>query len=254
MVAMLKFFSKRQRPSHEAQSSALVTSLRETEFRYIEILRREIANMIVEVDPCLMARAYDKSWKFEQEINENSVRAQAEESALVAKFSRFSDFDLINARHFVPYYFERKILHDDELVEHYLALSHMLMILRRRDEFVSRLPIHDERERAFLEDRMTAETDRRFRHRMETAVSRFDAYRNGFKAAAGSLPMSTDYEDFEGRIMFLPSFADIRYGIHFKKSDEYGIYSFFVHDNGYGQHSWYRSNHTFEHEKRLPNV
>ena len=30
----------------------------------------------------------------------------------------------------------------------------------------------------------------------------------------------------------LPSYGDSRYGIHLKKTDEFGIYSFFVHDDG----------------------
>ena len=41
-----------------------------------------------------------------------------------------------------------------------------------------------------------------------------------------------EYEGQKIGVFRLPSYADIRYGIHLKQTDEYGVYSFFVHDDG----------------------
>jgi hypothetical protein len=49
----------------------------------------------------------------------------------------------------------------------------------------------------------------------------------------------------------LPSYADVRYGIHLKQTDEYGVYSFFVHDDGKVSSRYARSDATFENETGL---
>ncbi len=60
-------------------------NLREAEIRYMEVLRRELANMIVEADPDLMVRSYEKAWNWERETADRPDRLRADEQALVTK-------------------------------------------------------------------------------------------------------------------------------------------------------------------------
>jgi hypothetical protein len=48
-----------------------------------------------------------------------------------------------------------------------------------------------------------------------------------------------------------PALSDVRYGIHLKQTDEYGVYSFFVHDDGKISSRYARSDATFENETGL---
>ena len=108
------FFGKK-RPASEYEKAQLASKLLEAEERYLDSLRREIANLIVAVDPDLMTRCYDNAWNFEREIADNVIRAEAEEAALVAKFPQFSDFDLRDTRHTITYDQLRNSASDDEL-------------------------------------------------------------------------------------------------------------------------------------------
>ena len=49
-------------------------------------------------------------------------------------------------------------------------------------------------------------------------------------------------------ITSLPYFAENRYGVHLKRTNEFAIYSFFVFDDGRTSDSSYRSDPTFEQE------
>jgi hypothetical protein len=219
--------------------------------RHLEVLRREIANLIVAADPELMVRCYEKAWTFEREIADNPARAQAEEVALVAKFPMFSDFELLGTRHFVPYSQARDIFSDDTLVERYHDISRMLVFMRRRDEFASKYAVHDEKERKVLYDCMQAEKDRRFRARIEDVIRRFYAYRAGLEKGDPSMFGVTNFEDTDVEVIRLPSLVDIEYGITFKKTNEFGIYSFYVFDNGKITHDYYRSDAFFKEREFL---
>jgi hypothetical protein len=242
-------FRRKARPIHVG--SRLAQNLDEAETRHLEVLRREIANLIVAVDPDLMVRCYERAWAFEREISENPVRAQAEETALVAKFPLFSEFDLIGTRHFVPYDSGRAMLSDDDVVERYLEVSRMLVFMRLRDEFKAKYPVHEEKEHSVLLNTMRREKDRRFRKRIEDAIVRFYAYRAGFQDASPSASGVTDFEDAEVVVCRLESLGDIQYGIVFKKTEEYGVYSFFVHDDGHITHSYSRSDRAFSERASL---
>jgi len=80
------------------ENARLTRNLSEAEARYLGVLRREIANLIMASDPDLLMRCYQKAWTFEREIADSPQRAIAEEAALVAKFPTFEEFDLIATR------------------------------------------------------------------------------------------------------------------------------------------------------------
>ena len=143
---MRLFGRKSQAAAYDHERARLVRNLHEAEFRYLDIMRREPANMIVAASPDLMTRSYEKAWRFEREMAESPVRAQAEEAALVTKFPMFSDFELLNKRHFVPYSEAGDMLHDVAIEERYHDVSRMLVFMRRRDEVKSKYPVPDDME------------------------------------------------------------------------------------------------------------
>ena len=238
-------FGKKAQPAYDHQRVQLARNLNEAEIRCLEGLRREIANLIVLVDPDLMTHCYEKAWSFEREIAENAIRAQAEEAALIAKFPMFSDFDLLGTRHFVPYSEARDTLSDDELGERYQEISRMLIFMRRRDEFKSKYPVHDEKEHKVLRDRMRAVKDRRFRERIEDTMGRFYWYRAGLEKGDPSSVGVRNFENDDLEIFHLPSLPDNEYGIVFKKTGEFGVYGFHVFDDGKISYSYYRSDAQF---------
>ena len=128
------------------ENARLARSLTEADVRYLEVLRREIANLIVETDPDLMTRCYQKAWTFEREIAESPQRAVVEEAALVAKFPMIEEFDLIATRHFVPYQKAQNMWSDDDLRERYQEVSRMLVFMRRRQNLPGVGPVHDAKE------------------------------------------------------------------------------------------------------------
>lgn len=243
-------FGKKAPPEYDHQKVHLARNWNEAEVRYLEALRREIANLIVVVDPDLMTRCYDKAWSFEREIAENPARAQAEEAALVAKFPMFSDFDLIGTRHFIPYSEARGTVSDEELVERYHEISRMLVFMRPHDEFNSKYAVHDEKERKVLYDRMQAEKDRRFRARIEDAIGSYRAYQAGLEKAELST-FGVTFEDAEVEVIHLPSLPANEYGITFKKTNEFGIYGFYVFDDGKITYHYCRSDACFKERKFL---
>lgn len=238
-------FGKKAQPAYDHQRVQLTRNLNEAETRCLEGLRREIANLIVIIDPDLMTRCYEKAWSFEREIAENAIRAQAEEAGLIAKFPMFPDFDLLGTRHFVPYSEARKSLSDDELVERYHEISRMLIFMRRREEFKSKYPVHDENEHKVLIDRMRAEKDRRFRERIEDAMGRFYWYRAGLEEGEPSRLGVTNFANDEFDIFRLTNVLDNEYGIVFKKTGEFGVYGFHVFDKGKIIYNYYRSDAQF---------
>ncbi|MCJ2105537.1 hypothetical protein MKK70_09115 [Methylobacterium sp. E-041] len=235
----------------------VTNNLREAESRYVEILRREISNLIVEFDPELMVRSYQKAWTWEQETALNPDRLRADEAALVAKLPMFEDFDLIGTRHFVPYPEGRRSLTDDDLVERYLELSRMLVFMRNRlqPDVARRRPLHDEREHKLLLDTMGRLKDRHFRNRIAEAWQLCYAYRQGFDAGKGDPFAATreTFADAEVEVFSLPFnlTPDIETGIVFKKTDEYGVYAYFVHDDGRKSESYYRTDQQFARRDRV---
>jgi hypothetical protein len=231
------------------QNDRLARNLSEAETRYLEVLRREIANLIVASDPDLLMRCYQKAWTFEREIADSPQRAIAEEAALVAKFPMFEDFDLIATRHFVPYHEARSRWSDDDLVERYQEVSRMLVFMRRRQNLAGVGPVHDAKEEKILRNCMGRDKDRKFRQRIEDAIRRFYAYRAGLEKGDPTTFAAATYEDAEVQIIRLPSLPDNEYGITFKKTDEFGVYSFHVFDTGEVSYSYYRSDALFNERK-----
>lgn len=72
--------------------------------RYLEILQRELANVIARDNPDKMIALYRKARAQEREmLKADKALVQAELTALTHKYPVYEDFDKIGTKHYVPY-------------------------------------------------------------------------------------------------------------------------------------------------------
>ena len=91
--------------------------------------------------------------------------------------------------------------------------------------------------------------DAKFRLRLERAIDDFYLWRSARDETPGARDDTFDYGDTTVRR--IDHFAENRYGVHFKDTNECGLYSFFVFDDGRISHYYYRCDHTFQEERPL---
>jgi hypothetical protein len=219
----------------------------DAENRYIEVLRRELANAIVSDSPDKMVALYRKAWTFEQEmLNADAARVQAEFDVLTKRYPLYEDFDLLGTRHFVPYSDAVEGYEEDAVAERYLDIS-KFMILKNINAKSTR-PIFSESEDTILRKTMTREIDHRFRAKIIDAMDKYNMVRGADKNRQYE---SIDYEDRALSIFPLQHFAELRWGILFKDTQEQAIYSVFYDDNSKAYKSYYRSDETFQTEETL---
>lgn len=251
------FFRRSKAREPDPNLVRLSRDLDEAEVRHLQVLRREIANLLVAVDPDLMARCYERVWNWERETAKAPDRLHADELALVSKIKAFGDFDPLATRHFVPYAEARKMTSDDDLVERYTEIGRMLVFVKNRSgiETVRQRPLHDAQEHELLLDRMRSEKNRRFRVRIEDALKRCRCYQAGYDAGKGEryAGLYEIFSDAEVEVVRLAygSTPENETGVTFKKTDEFGVYAFFVHDNGRAFETYYRSDRQFQTREAL---
>lgn len=250
-------FRKAKPQGPDPEVARLSRNLDESEVRYLEVLRREVANIIVQADPDLMVRCYERAWTWERETAKAPDRLRADELALVTKLRMFDEFDILGTRHFVTYAEARWSASDDDLVERYLDIGRMLVSMKNRSEIeaVRSRPLHDEKEHKVLLDTVRKVKDARFKARIEDALRRCWSYRQGFDAGKGE-PYAGLYETYsDGEVevwQLLGPTPESETGIYFKKTDEYGVYGFFAADDDKTYRFFYRSDATFKVRHPLP--
>jgi hypothetical protein len=92
--------------------------------------------------------------------------------------------------------------------------------------------------------------DTKFRQRLCAAVNEFHAHRRDLfgDAQVGDTQGTIAYETAVLAVHYVPHFAENRYGFHFKDTNEFGLYSSFISDEGKDYQSFYRSDRKFEAE------
>lgn len=232
-------------PPGPTQAELRVTQLEihveEAETRYLEVLRREIANALIQSDPRRFERAYLRGCDIESELSRAPAsRVHAEEQVLLERYTSYTDFDLLGTWHVVPYDQARDMSSDDDLVERYHDICRMILLHRRRDERVKGQPLFNERERKSQVDTLRKHLDKGLKVRIEHAMQLYYAYRHGLETGSGEafLQERPVFRNAELEVFDLPNeFDEGRYGIAFTKTGEFGAYGYLVHDDGrIGQH------------------
>lgn len=237
-------FSKPRPPAPDTSIQHLELHVSEAELRYLDVLRREIANQIIEADPAAMQGAYSRAWQYERDVTDPN-RLAADEAALVARFRQYGDFELLGIRHCIPYSEATRDLCPDQLVERYLEICRMMVLLRLGNE-AKHSPLFTEQESETLRREVRRVTDGRDIRRIDDAMRVYLAFRRGVQQVTENLFAECDYQDATvevGRID-REAYGDIWYGIHFRETGENCVYAFSVGD-GPKTTSYYRTNAAF---------
>lgn len=167
-----------QTQTMQSKTIDLRQNVNEAETRYLEVLRREIGNILMNADPNLMLSAYEKGWNYQDEITKaGQERTVADLTSLTLKHQFFSDFDLLCTRHFVPYGDARSMTSDDDLVERYLEISKMILLNKLIDSEHRNFRLFTDEEFDVLRKIVRRCKDRDFKRRIEEAVDRYYAFR-----------------------------------------------------------------------------
>jgi hypothetical protein len=231
--------------------------------RYIETLRRELANIIMDSNLEAFDKAFEWMHNWEQELlRSNRDRRRAEYDVLLKKFPTIEAFDEIGTRHFVRYSDEPS-WRADEFVERYKELSKFLVldfIYAQRGRLAKRGRLYDETEVGGLYDEKEVEVFQRCMRdakdlRLQNAIK--EAMKRRYISRMDRQEMSNEaYSDEDYQVIpflgvpnrdFTP---EIQYGVICKKLQEYGVYSFFVGDDK-TYYSYYRSNEGFTKNQPL---
>lgn len=229
----------------ETTRNNLERGKREAYIRYLETLLREVANLLIAESPSNMERLYMKAKRKERDVTESMERAEAERTALAHKYPYFEKFDIVGAKHFVPYRQATSWNTMDDLEEVYLDLSQWLAI-----EFFKqtggKLKLFDDEDTKVLDRVLTREKDTKLYHRIENAMATYYRVRGklgdeaeGFEFPSGSV--ATGYR---------PDSPEVEYWITFKNPDEHAIYSFFS-DGPKTYKSYYRASPDFQRMSSL---
>jgi hypothetical protein len=211
------------------------------------VLRREIANVLVWRNPQRYLECYSQLHKeigLLKGLPASDLARRLTE--LSTKYPNYSDFDAIGTREYVLYADGASAFDYDELVEKYreLVLFNALSVLigtSWKDAFRKGfVHLTDDIELEHLKKYCDRIEDTKFRFRLEQAIQDNYLIRSG-----NSQNLNNEIID----VIDLPHFAEIRYGVRFKSTNEYGIYSSYSFDDGRQSETYYRSNASFELEQ-----
>lgn len=233
----------------------LQRNVREAEDRYLEVLRREIGNMLINLDPDLMISSYEKGWKYQSEVvNAGKERISADLKSLTLKHRFFSEFDMLGTRHFVPYEEARSMSSDDDIVERYLDISKMILLGQLVEPAHQHARLFTEEEFDVLRKTVRRCKDRAFKDRIEEGVQRYYAFRRAIDRY-GSKDAQDGFNPLEERdlaVFRLPSDGPENVlGLVFKGTDEFAAYATFHDDDGKIFKTYNRSDPTFKKRQGL---
>lgn len=212
---------------------------------FLQTLRRELANVMVWRNPQRYLQLYRqlnsevsslRSWRPEE------VRKRLAE--LASKYPYYSDFDSVATREYVLYADGVSMLGDDEMEERYRDLVMFAALSSIDDAGWKDAFVHttDNKELAHLTKYVQRIEDTKLRLRIERAMDD-----NAMARREDARNLNNDCYS----IVDLPHFAENSYGVHLKRTNEFGIYSFFVFDDGRIHYIYYRSDPTFAQEQEL---
>ncbi|MCA2377582.1 hypothetical protein ATU3C_12560 [Agrobacterium genomosp. 3 str. RTP8] len=225
----------------EITRSNLEREKREAYIRYLETLLREVANLLIAESPSNMERLYMKAKRREREATESLERAEAERTALAHKYPYFEKFDIVGAKHFVPYSQATSWNTIDDLEEVYLDISQWIAIEFFR-QTSGKLKLFDDEDAKVLDRVLTREKDTKLYHRIENAMALY--YRFSSNVEEGSSE-GFEFPNFSVTRGYRPNSPEVEYWITFKNPDEWAIYSVFS-DGAKTYKSYHRASHDFQ--------
>ena len=216
---------------------------------FLQTLRRELANILIWHNPQRYLQLYGQLHSEFQSLGSWQPEAISKRLAeLCKKYPNYSDFDVIGTREYVLYPDGVSWTADADLELRYRDLVTFVALSVIGDpawkEASSRGFVHklSGNELAHLTEYVQKIEDTKLRLRIDQAVQAYYGRRDEQSAV-----LDNDFYT----VRPLDHFAEHRFGIHLKRTNEFAIYSFFVFDSGRISYSYYRSDPTFERDEHL---
>ena len=190
----------------------------EDQDRYLEVLRRELANLILVRAPERMVAAYEAGMAFHEAVqNVSSNERQSKMQQLSQKYPDYRDFDLLEVRHFIPYDSAAEGFTDDDIVERYTDITNWLSLCSfdERASSICRSLTPNSRELTILQRTVSKQFDQRFYDQAKEAMRRYwmrSDVENGFEDDFCAVGMVVRHVG--------PS---AEYGVHLKELDSYAL-------------------------------
>lgn len=221
---------------------------------YLDVLRRELANWMLRHDPDRYLRLYKRVKEEVAEIRAANAAVQKARLVLLSeKYPSYAEFDVIGVRDYVLYDDTLSMFRFDEIETAYKDIINFQALKFAVDEaWRWKTPPTNDSELEHLENYSKRLKDTRFKNRLQDAISRYYIYRSGREAAKDDKSIY-EYETDMFNVRHVSHFAENRYGVHFKDTDEYGIFGFFYLDDASKPplEGFYRSNEKFDKEVML---
>ncbi len=217
----------------------------------LSTLRRELANFMVHLDPDRFLRLYREARAADIAISDADKRTQtAQRAAICEKFPYYSEFDLVGTREHVLYADALSMYPLEDIEAHYLNMVkfHALQCALDEDWEVCGSATSDS-DLEHLESYVQSIKDTKFMQRLRSAVAEFYSRRSDDHSGE-----RTSYETDFLAVYPVSHVAEIRWGFHFKDTNEYGLYGSFHHDDGRIFESFFRSDKDFEAEEVLDDL
>ncbi|QCK87735.1 hypothetical protein E8L99_19235 [Phreatobacter aquaticus] len=247
----LLFLAHRSRQERgQPDRNALASRYFSAETAYLRLLRREIAHILLAADIALFGRAFYAALEWQMEAGESGDGWKIEQfNALKAQYPRAADFDIVRTRHCTRYEkTDRERL--DQMAAVYVDLSRLLMLDRYFTNHPKGWMLYDDAEIAAFREEVSLLEEEAFRSAASEAMKRFGIYYRD-RASTTDKPA---YEDDSYQVISLTGnpnrqvTLDTEYGITFKKSREYAVYSLSQDENDRQVVALHRSNSVFSQD------
>lgn len=215
--------------------------------------RREIANLIVWHDPDRYVDLYKtlhaevsgyKDWKLEA--------LQTKYDEISGRYPNYSDFDPFGTRLHVLYA-DARSWDSEELEQLFADITRFQAILcasNRRWDWFDATSNGDLEHLATYVRRIK---DTKFQLRLERAIADYYVWFSCKEETTDDLMevMRATFDYGNVNVQHIQHFAENRYGIHFKDTNEYGLYCFSTFDDGRTSYRHYRTDSAFGNEQCL---
>ena len=218
------------------------------------ILRRELANYLVRIDPVRFYHVYRKARTAEEEIEKSDMQTRNAQLLLITnKRPYYTDLDIIGTRDHVLYEDVLSSILPEEIEEHYLDLVKFHAIQRAvNPDWHFRGAATSDESLKHLHSYISKISDTRLRQKLQAAQKEIDFVRYRQRG------LGDPNELFETALFAayrVPHIMETRYGVYFKDGDEYGLISTFYDDERDKTYvNFYRSDRMFQKEEILDDL
>lgn len=205
--------------------------------------RREIARWLFRTDPDRFIAHYARAIKLEAQI---AVTVRGEQrrqlAAIVEKFPLYSDFDTIGGWEYVQYADALKDQGFEEVAENYLTIIRFQALKAALDPNFGRVKSTSHHLLEMMKEYAQRLKNSRFHQRMSEAMRFYHTFRSGQSEPVVKYENTT----FTVQCVHDNHSVALIYGIHFKDTEEFGLYSIFDREDGSTYQTCYRADAKFE--------